>query len=47
MGKALAWSEDTAMSMLTPEEHEQLIALSRKFTNNLTELINGEDEHDY
>lgn len=38
-------SEDTAMSMFTPEEQEQLISLSRRFTKNLTDLINGgEDE---
>lgn len=34
-------SEDTAMSMFTPEEQEQLISLSRRFTKNLTDLING------
>ncbi|MDD3239286.1 MAG: helix-turn-helix domain-containing protein [Lachnospira sp.] len=33
-------SEDTAMSMFTPEEQEQLIGLSRKFTRNLTMLVN-------
>lgn len=33
-------AEDMAMSMLTPEEQEQFISLSRKFTKNLTGLIN-------
>lgn len=33
-------SEDTAMSMFTPEEQEQLIGLSRKFKRNLTMLVN-------
>lgn len=37
-------AEDTAMSMFTPEEQEQLISLSRKFTKNLTELINAEED---
>lgn len=33
------------MSMLTPDEQEQLIRLSRKFTKNLIELVNrNEDE---
>lgn len=36
-------SEDTAMSMFTPEEQEQLIALSRRFTKNLTDLVKGSD----
>lgn len=36
-------AEDMAMSMLTPEEQAQLIDLSRRFTNNLTELVKGED----
>lgn len=36
-------SEDTAMSLLSPEEQEQLIALSRKFTAHLTRLVKGED----
>ncbi len=37
-------SEDTAMSMLTPKEQEQLINLSRRFTKNLTDLINGSED---
>ena len=38
-------AEDTAMSMFTPEEQEQLISLSRKFTRNLADLTNrNEDE---
>ena len=38
-------AEDTAMSMLTPQEQEQLISLSRKFTKNLADLIHrNEDE---
>ena len=40
----ITWAEDTAMSMLTPSEQEQLINLSRTFTENLTELINQETE---
>lgn len=33
------------MAMLTPREQEQLIALSRRFTQNLTKLVKeGEDE---
>lgn len=41
----ITWAEDTAMSMFTPEEQEVLISLSRRFTKNLTNLINGfEDE---
>lgn len=41
----ITWAEDTAMSMFTPEEQEQLISLSRRFTKNLTKLINeSEDE---
>lgn len=39
-------AEDTAMSRLTPEEQTQLIALSRRFTQNLTELVKGEDENE-
>ena len=33
-------AEDKAMSMFSPEEQRQLIALSRTYTKNLTELIN-------
>ena len=40
----ITWAEDTAMSMFTPKEQEQLIALSRTFTKNLAELINRERE---
>lgn len=40
----ITWAEDTAMSMFTPEEQKQLIALSRTFTQNLTELVNRETE---
>ena len=35
----ITWAEDTAMSMFTPDEQEQLISLSRRFTKNLTELM--------
>lgn len=36
------------MAMFTEEEQEQLIALSRKFTKNLTNLIyESEDKDDY
>lgn len=37
-------AEDTAMSMFTPEEQEQLIALSRRFTKNLTDLVKGNED---
>ena len=37
-------AEDTAMSMFTPEEQKNLIALSRTFTKNLTKLVNQETE---
>ena len=40
----ITWAEDTAMSMFTPEEQEQLVALSRRFTDNLIELMNREGE---
>ena len=40
----ITWAEDTAMSMFTPEEQKQLIALSRTFTKNLTMLVNQETE---
>ena len=40
----ITWAEDTAMSMFTPEEQEQLIALSRKFTRNLTDLVRGNED---
>lgn len=41
----ITWAEDTAMSMFTAEEQEQLINLSRTFTKNLTDLINGSEEN--
>ena len=37
-------AEDEAMAMLTPDEQERLVELSRKFTKNLTTLINTETE---
>lgn len=40
----ITWAEDTAMSMLTQKEQAQLIDLSRRFTKNLTELVNQETE---
>lgn len=40
----ITWSEDTAMSMFTAEEQKQLIDLSRRFTKNLTKLVNQETE---
>lgn len=40
----ITWAEDTAMSMLTPEEQEQLIALSRRFTSNLEKLVKTSDD---
>lgn len=39
----ITWAEDTAMSRFTPEEQEQLVALSRRFTHNLTELVQGSE----
>ena len=42
--KHITWAEDTAMSMFTPEEQKQLIDLSRRFTRNLTRLVNQETE---
>ena len=35
-------AEDTAMSMFTPEEQKTLIDLSRRFTQNLAELVSRE-----
>ena len=35
-------AEDEAMAMLTPEEQEQLVGLSRTFTKNLAMLVNRE-----
>lgn len=40
----ITWAEDTAMSMLTPKEQEQLISLFRRYTENLIELVNGNEE---
>lgn len=40
----ITWAEDTAMSMFTPEEQEQLITLSRRFTQNLTSLVKGNED---
>lgn len=40
----ITWAEDTAMSLFTKEEQQQLIDLSRTFTKNLTKLINQERE---
>ena len=37
-------AEDEAMAMLTPEEQEQLVGLSRTFTKNLAMLVNRETE---
>lgn len=37
-------AEDTAMSMFTPEEQEQLVSLSRRFTENLTALVKGSED---
>lgn len=40
----ITWAEDTAMSMFTAEEQKQLIDLSRRYTKNLTMLVNQETE---
>ncbi|MDO5115796.1 MAG: helix-turn-helix domain-containing protein [Synergistaceae bacterium] len=40
----ITWAEDTAMSMFTAEEQELLIALSRRFTQNLTKLVRGKED---
>ena len=40
----ITWAEDTAMSMFTPEEQEQLIDLSRRFTRNLEKLVKGSED---
>lgn len=37
-------SEDTAMLLFSPEEQEQLVALSRRFTQELTRLVNGDEQ---
>ena len=36
-------SEDTAMSLFTPEEQEHLVALSGRFTRALTRLVNEDN----
>ena len=38
----VTWAEETAMSMLDDEEQKQLVALSRKITQNFASLINQE-----
>ena len=38
-------AEDTAMSMFLPEEQKQLIDLSRRFTENLKQLVKGNEEN--
>ena len=38
----VTWAEETAMSMLSPEEQQTLIALSRKYTENFTALMSRE-----
>ena len=40
----ITWAEDTAMSLLSAEEQQQLIALSRTFTHHLTRLVQQERE---
>lgn len=40
----ITWAEDTAMSMFTREEQEQLINLSRIYTKNLEKLLKREEE---
>lgn len=40
----ITWAEDKAMSMFTAEEQKQLIDLSRRYTKNLTMLVNQETE---
>ena len=37
-------AEDEAMAMFTAEEQEQLINLSRRFTQNLTKLVKKENQ---
>lgn len=37
----ITWAEDAAMALFSPEEQEQLISLSRRFTQNLADLVNG------
>ena len=40
----ITWAEDTAMSMLSAEEQQTLVGLSRKFTDNLELLMKQENE---
>ena len=40
----ITWAEDTAMSMLSAEEQQTLVGLSRKFTDNLELLMQQETE---
>lgn len=40
----ITWAEDTAMAMFSAEEQKTLIDLSRRFTENLTSLVNQEKE---
>ena len=40
----ITWAEDTAMSMLSAEEQQTLVSLSRKFTDNLELLMQRETE---
>lgn len=42
----ITWAEDTAMSMFTAEEQNQLINLSRRFTQNLIDLVDNDPHHD-
>lgn len=40
----ITWAEDKAMAMFTIQEQEQLIELSRRFTQNLTNLVKGNED---
>lgn len=40
----ITWAEDRSMAMFTPEEQQQLIKLSKIYTENLTKLVNQEGE---
>ena len=40
----ITWAEDTAMSVLSSEEQQTLVTLSRKFTDNLELLMQRETE---
>ncbi len=39
-------AEDAAMSMFSPQEQELLISLSRRFTQNLTNLVRGNEDEE-